>query len=117
MAGGLSLLLGLFGLGAAAGIRTAQDAKPDSLRDYHTGLFSYQPTAEEKRVYNKWHLKNYNPKRDEWIHKVPGYEKDYYGSKIQWWEHVYEDEGVPVNRKYLLIISGMAHQMFMSRTI
>lgn len=115
MAGAFSFLLGLFGLGAAAGIRTVQNGAANELLDYHTELYSYRPNQKERAVYEKWRLEKYNPRRKEWMYKVPGHEHDHFESRLHWWEHIYEDEGVPVDRRYLLIISGMAHRMFLTK--
>lgn len=120
MAGGLSFLLGLFGLFGASASNHYVPKEQKKLLDIHTKMFSYEdPSPEVKAIYKKWQNR-YQNTRGEWSYKIDwpdGRKTTLKESKMLWWKHIFEDEGVEVSQQYLNVISGLSNERFRDYSI
>lgn len=115
MAGGLSFLLGLLGLFGSAAASNYVPKKQRELLNVHSEMFHYdEPSPEVKAIHDKWQNR-YQNTRGEWPYKIQwpdGRKTTAKESKMLWWKHIYEDEGVEVSQQYLNVISGLSDERF-----
>ena len=106
MLGATAFLLGVAGLFGSAAMMGAENRSISS--GSHYGIPSETDndvSAEVRAIHRKW-SGVYNNKRGEWYNQLGTEGMWPEQRKKIWWQHVYEDEGVPVSEGYLNRISG-----------
>ena len=106
MLGATAFLLGVAGLFGSAAMMGAENSNISSSGGY--GIPSETDrdvSAQVRAVHQKW-MGTYNNQRGEWYNQLDPKDAWPEQRKKIWWQHVYEDEGVPVSEGYLNHISG-----------
>ncbi len=106
MLGATAFLLGVAGLFGSAAMMGAENRNISSGCSY--GIPSETDndvSAQVRAVHRKW-SGTYNNQRGEWYNQLGPKDAWPEQRKKIWWQHVYEDEGVPVSEGYLNHISG-----------
>ncbi len=106
MLGATAFLLGVAGLFGSAAMVGTENSNISSSGGY--GIPSETDrdvSAQVRAVYRKW-SGTYNNQRGEWYNRLGTEGMWPEQRKKIWWQHVYEDEGVPVSEGYLNHISG-----------
>ena len=106
MLGATAFLLGVAGLFGSAAMMGAENSNISSSGGY--GIPSETDrdvSAQVRAVHQKW-MGTYNNQRGEWYNQLGPKDAWPEQRKKIWWQHVYEDEGVPASEGYLNHISG-----------
>ena len=115
MSGGSSFLFGLLSLFIGAGTSNHKTKKQKEMAKAYEYTHQYEePPFEVVSVYKRWRCRYVNT-RGEFPYKI----KDANGnllkgpfSQREWWRHIYEDEGIEVDERYLNYISGISDYYF-----
>lgn len=112
MSGAVSFVLGLLGLGTAAGVGVAQDIGINKKRNQVAGVHCWEGDTEtlkmRRRVYDEWMRINMSGPNclGKWAHEYPT--GRYLHSKYRYWFKAHLDaKGIPYDDEILDEVSGV----------
>ena len=105
MLGATAFLLGVAGLFGSAAMMGAENRSSSAGGYGIPSETDNDVSAQVRAVHRKW-SGTYNNQRGEWYNQLGPKDAWPEQRKKIWWQHVYEDEGVPVSEGYLNHISG-----------
>lgn len=116
MSGGSSFLIGLLSIFVGVGTSNHKTKKQKELLQAYEDTHRYEePSKEAEEIYQKWRYQCTNT-RGEFRYKITDKNGELLRgpfSKCEWWRHIFEDEGVEVNERYLHYISGLSDYYYM----
>lgn len=120
MSGAVSFVLGLLGLGTAAGIDLGQDVSQKKKEAEMAQMCGWDATGERKKMYDRvrkewWSIPDCHPNcLDKWIHEYPSGKGPYYQTKYWFRDHL-DAKGIPYDDIILDEVTGVNYEKLLNK--